>query len=401
LKLSEITHSITDGKHGDCTPDESSGYYFISCKDIQNGKINYESARQITYQDYLDVHKRTKLEKHDILITNSGTIGRMCFVDERAKLERTTFQKSVAIVKPNIEKVDAAYLYYYLYRSVDELIRKAYGSSQKNLLLSQLRNIEVDLPNRETQIKIVNSIKPLDDKIHLNSSIIDDMEEYAQLLFNKWFVYFNFPDENGKPYKDNGGEMHEVDGKIMIPIGWKFEMLSESADFVNGLAMQSYPPKDEYDILPVIKIKEINNGGFNGSTEFMTNDIDKRLIIEDGDILFPWSASLGIYIWTGGKGGLNQHIFKVASNKYEKWYMYNWIKKHMQYFKQIAYGKKTTMGHINRRHLDLVNNLVPDVDTMDKMNIVMNPIYNKIILLKKEIKLLEETRDLLIKKLIK
>jgi type I restriction enzyme, S subunit len=103
--LQDISLLVTDGKHGDCRNEDGSGFYFVSCKDVRDGWIDYSGARQITEADYLDTHRRTQLETNDIVITNSGTIGRMALVPNAPETNRTTFQKSVAIVKPNQEKV--------------------------------------------------------------------------------------------------------------------------------------------------------------------------------------------------------------------------------------------------------------------------------------------------------
>lgn len=96
-RLEDICAQITDGKHGDCQDQPNSSYYFLSCKDIANGRLNYEGARQITEADFLDTHRRTKLEPADVSITNSGTIGRMAIAPDSDDTLRTTFQKSVAI----------------------------------------------------------------------------------------------------------------------------------------------------------------------------------------------------------------------------------------------------------------------------------------------------------------
>ena len=111
-KLKDITLNITDGKHGDCKNHEGSGYYFISCKDVSDETIHYENARQITEEDFLDADKRTNLAADDILITNSGTIGRMALVKDIPETRRTTFQKSVAIVRADNSQVAPTYLYY-------------------------------------------------------------------------------------------------------------------------------------------------------------------------------------------------------------------------------------------------------------------------------------------------
>src|SRR5467141_1777146 len=96
-RLDQLTLYITDGKHGDCENQKNSGYYFISCKDVDGKRIHYENARQITQLDFEESHKRTRLALGDILLTNSGTIGRLAIARDPNLVPRTTFQKSVAI----------------------------------------------------------------------------------------------------------------------------------------------------------------------------------------------------------------------------------------------------------------------------------------------------------------
>ena len=122
VKLEDIAINITDGKHGDCKNEEHSEFYFISCKDVHDGEIHYDNARQITEKDFIDTHKRTMLEPNDILITNSGTIGRMALVKDIPQTYKTTFQKSVAIIKPNKKIVRPIYLYYSLLNYVSQFI---------------------------------------------------------------------------------------------------------------------------------------------------------------------------------------------------------------------------------------------------------------------------------------
>src|SRR5215207_7462738 len=106
MALQNVCHLITDGKHGDCQPEENSGYYFLSAKDVRDGKLSYKNTRQITKDDFLQTHRRTQLEPLDILIVSTGaTIGRMAMASENEFTSRTTFQKSVAILKPNKELV--------------------------------------------------------------------------------------------------------------------------------------------------------------------------------------------------------------------------------------------------------------------------------------------------------
>lgn len=207
--LQELCLNITDGKHGDCENEENSGYYFISCKDIFDGQINYKNARQITKADFEETHKRTMLEVDDILLTNSGTIGRMAFVTDREATIKTTFQKSVAIIKPNKQKVLPRYLYYQLQNCVPQFINSSNGSAQKNLLLSTMRTFQIEIEeNREKQEKIANTLSAYDDLIENNQKQIKLLEEAAQRLYKEWFVALRFPGhENTKI----------VDG---VPEGW-------------------------------------------------------------------------------------------------------------------------------------------------------------------------------------
>lgn len=215
-KLQDLTHNITDGKHGDCQNEEGSGYYFISCKDVKDERINYDCARQITFQDFTETHKRTQLEEDDFLITNSGTIGRMAFIINNEFLERTTFQKSVAIVKVNKEKIIPKYLYYNIKTNINKLIREANGAAQKNLLLSSLRNFSIKYHDDVTHQRFVVSVlSSYDSLIENNKKQIKLLEEAAQRLYKEWFVNLRFPGhENVKI----------VDG---VPEGWRQLKISD------------------------------------------------------------------------------------------------------------------------------------------------------------------------------
>ena len=236
--LQELCLNITDGKHGDCENEENSGYYFISCKDIFDGQINYKNARQITKADFEETHKRTMLEVDDILLTNSGTIGRMAFVTDREATTKTTFQKSVAIIKPDKQKVLPRYLYYQLQNCVPQFINSSNGSAQKNLLLSTMRTFQIEIEeNREKQEKIANTLSAYDDLIENNQKQIKLLEEAAQRLYKEWFVDLRFPEhENTKI----------VDG---VPEGWRVASIADICDTVGGgtpsTKIQSYYEKGD------------------------------------------------------------------------------------------------------------------------------------------------------------
>ena len=173
-KLIELTNNITDGVHGDCENETNSGYYFISVKDLEPYEINYTKARQITFKDYVAAHKRTKLEKGDVLFANSGdTIGKMLRAKEtNSKIENTTFQKSIAVLKPNPQIIDKVYFYYLIKYYTPGLRQAAVGSAQKNLLLDSIRNFNVTVNHLfKNQYRSVKLLELLDSKIELNNRI--------------------------------------------------------------------------------------------------------------------------------------------------------------------------------------------------------------------------------------
>ena len=209
VKLKDVSINITDGKHGDCKGQDGSGYYFVSCKDVYDGDIHYENARQITKEDFDDADKRTKLAPNDILITNSGTIGRMAFVKDQFETRKTTFQKSVAIVKPDNSKVYPHYLYYLLKSKVNDFVNSSNGAAQKNLLLSTMRDFDLHIEDSIIiQRQISSVLSRYDSLIENYQKQIKLLEEAAQRLYKEWFVDLHFPGhENTKI----------VDG---VPEGW-------------------------------------------------------------------------------------------------------------------------------------------------------------------------------------
>src|SRR5699024_2652256 len=142
------------------------------------------------------------------------------------------------------------YLYYYLKYIRKKIINYDRGSSQPSIKKTDLLNTMIRIPNKKNQNAITNLLLSMEYKIELNNNIISNLEELAQTLFKRWFVDFEFPNEEGKPYKSSGGKM--VESELgMIPEGWKVKSLSEVANFQNGLAMQRFRPKEDEESLPV------------------------------------------------------------------------------------------------------------------------------------------------------
>ncbi len=183
--LGDLCSLITDGKHGDCEDELNSGYYFVSVKDLLDGEIIYDNARQITKKDFEETHKRTSLTAGDILLTNAGTIGRMAIVKDLAETRRTTFQKSVAILKPKNGVAKTYYLYLLLKFHLKDIIDLAGGSTQSNLLLGDLRNFKIKYPNYELICSLEQKIIPMFKMMETKGVEIKKLLTMKNLLLSK------------------------------------------------------------------------------------------------------------------------------------------------------------------------------------------------------------------------
>ena len=278
------------------------------------------------------------------------------------------------------------YFIYYLVTSDcirNPAIKSMVGSSGRQRVQTDVvANLSINLPPLPTQQKIAAILSSLDDKIELNNKINTNLEQQAGALFKNWLVDF-------EPF---GGKM---------PEGWKVGKLSDIEDYLNGLAMQKFRPLEGEGGLPVLKIKELCQGCCDESSELCSpSKVKSKYIIHDGDVIFSWSGSLLVDIWCGGTCGLNQHLFKVTSKTYEKWFYYLWTKHHLGKFIFLAADKATTMGHIKREELDKAEVVIPDDKTYSKLTMTLSPIIDTIINNRVENRRLSEIRDNLLPELM-
>lgn len=381
IKLKNITLNITDGKHGDCKNDYGSGFYFISCKDIYDGMIHYDNARQITEQDYIETNKRTMLEPNDIVITNSGTIGRMALVKDIPKTYKTTFQKSVAIIKSNRAMVRPKYLYYCLLNSVDKLVGESNGSAQKNLLLGTMREFSLNIEeNFYKQDRIVNILSAYDDLIENNQKQIKLLEEAAQRLYKEWFVDLRFPGYENTPI---------IDG---VPEGWEKEFLINLVDVQYGYAFNGSLFNNNGNGMPIVRIRNIPEGI---TMDFTTEEASKEYIVHNGDILVGMDGEFHINSWGGKDAYLVQRTCCLRPKfNYMKGYLFQAIAEPIKYFEKTVVG--ATVAHLGKKHIDTIKIFKAPVELYRPFQIW----YEKRQSLINQNRLLVEARDRLLPKLM-
>lgn len=391
--LQELCLNITDGKHGDCENEENSGYYFISCKDIFDGQINYKNARQITKADFEETHKRTMLEVDDILLTNSGTIGRMAFVTDREATTKTTFQKSVAIIKPDKQKVLPRYLYYQLQNCVPQFINSSNGSAQKNLLLSTMRTFQIEIEeNREKQEKIANTLSAYDDLIENNQKQIKLLEEAAQRLYKEWFVDLRF----------SGHENTEiVDG---VPEGWNWCKLEDAIQLdpkvtLTKERMKQFIPMSALSTSSmVLDESQFTETTSNSGSKFQNGDTLLARItpcLENGKTAYVSGLK-------SSEGAVGSTEYIVMRAKTINAYMV-YLLARTDDFRQSAINRMSGSDgrqRVKSDKLKMLDYLHPTSELVEKFENVEEPIFEKIYRLSKQMQQAKQARDLLLPKLM-
>jgi type I restriction enzyme S subunit len=282
------------------------------------------------------------------------------------------FVTNLSIIIDFVDNVVDNRFFYYKYL-LDNLKYLDSGSAQSQITIQDLNRIYISLPPLPEQQAIAEVLSSLDYKIDLLHRQNKTLEALAETLFRQWFVE----------------EAEE---------SWERKSLDQIANYLNGLALQKYPVNNG-DSLPVIKIRELNQG-ITESTDKCSREIPEKYIIQDGDILFSWSGSLQIMIWHDGEGALNQHLFKVTSANYPKWFYYLATKHHLENFRAIAESKSTTMGHIQRHHLTEAFASIPPKELFNQYDESLSPLIEKLIKNNAQIKNLTKQRDTLLPKLM-
>ena len=346
------------------------GHKIVQAKNIQPYNITFDDKNFVSEETYKRMKYNHKLHKGDILYTNIGSqLGNSAIYNSD---EEAIITWNVMKLIPKKQIITNDFLCYLLNYYKADIVSLNSSSTMPFVSGKELMNFEFEVPSLLIQNTVTKILKTIEHKIKLNAQINDNLYKMMKIKFEDWITNLN---------------KYEVSS------------LSKIANYTNGLAMQKFRPKDNEESLPVIKIKEMNDG-ITENTERCSTNIKDEVIINNGDVLFAWSGTLCMSIWGKGKAGLNQHIFKVTSDKYPKWFYYFWTLKHLNKFKMIAAGKATTMGHIKRGELDISEVLIPEDKELQEMHKIMQPLFNKYINNLIQNETLTQLRDTLLPKLM-
>ena len=363
---------------------------FNPSEPLQKGKISkkigmdkiFPFNRDITSYEVVPFTSGTKFRNGDTIMARitpcleNGKIAKVSILDE----DEIGFGSTEFIVLRAKEEIDEDYLYYLTCSSIvrEPAIKSMVGSSGRQRVQTDVvQNLEIEVPPYKEQRTIGKILKDIDDKIKLNNEINNNLEQQAKTIFENEFLFLEF-----------------------LPKDWKQGNLLNIANYLNGLAMQKYRPAIDEEGIPVLKIKELRQGYCDDNSELCSTNIKLEYIIHDSDVIFSWSGSLLVDFWCGGTCGLNQHLFKVTSDKYDKWFYYAWTKHHLEHFITVATDKATTMGHIKRDELEKAKVIIPNSTDYKRIGVLLQPIYEFIIKNRIENKKLIFLRNTILPKLM-
>ena len=349
----------------------------LNVKNLGYGRVVDEKLDMVG-NDTVERLSAHLLRTGDIVFGRKGAVERHAFISQN---EKGWMQGSDCIrLRVNSSRINPKYLSYYFLTDKHKAFMMgmcSHGTTMASLNQKIIEQIEVPLPSIDVQNKIVALLGCIDEKVKINEKINDNLYAQAKAIFDNHFI--------------------NIDA---IPAGWRKGNLLDIANYLNGLAMQKFRPQGNEIGLPVLKIKELRQGSCDDSSELCSLSIKPEYIIHNGDVIFSWSGSLLVDIWCGGTCGLNQHLFKVTSDVYDKWFYYLWTAHHLARFIAIAADKATTMGHIKREELAKAEVLIPCEEDYMSLSSVMQPIFELIISNRIESRKLAALRDELLPKLM-
>lgn len=372
VKLGEIA-TIKGGKRmpkGTNLQIKKNEHPYLRITDFDNGRFNMNSLKYVPQDVFQKISSYT-ISKNDIFLSIVGTIGLVALVNK--ELDGASLTENAVKIVPK-SKVDNQYLAYYLqsFRGKSQIDALSVGSTQKKLPIKNIKKLEIELPKYSEQCSISHKLAILDKKIELNNEINANLDELMSEIFERYVTEANV---------------------------FTTDSLSNIANYKNGLAMQRFRPNGADKGLPVLKIKELNQGFTDSSSDRCSSKISNDVIVKTGDIIFSWSGTLIVKIWTGTTCGLNQHLFKVTSDKYPKWFIYKWTEYYLRQFQSIAAGKATTMGHIKRSDLKQAEVKIPHKSEIDRLDKLISPIFKRYVNNILEINSLKELKNELLSKI--
>ncbi|MGO2870231.1 MAG: restriction endonuclease subunit S [Staphylococcus equorum] len=344
--------------------------------------------------------KSVEVVPGDLIISNSATPGLPKIMKTKA------FIHDGWLLLRNFKNVRKEFLYYVLIQNREKLLQLSNGSVFNNLKTDIVKNFKVNIPSLKTQDVILRMITMIEDKLDLNKQIIANLEELSQTLFKRWFVDFEFPDENGNPYKSSGGEM--IDSELgEIPERWSLGNFENLGKIVGGgtpskKVSEYYTKQKEIPwITPKDLSKNKNTYIYHGEqdiTELGLNKSSAKLINKDS-VLFSSRAPIGYIAIAGQEVTTNQGFKSIEVDKnINPYYVFFLLKYKLPIIEQTASG--STFKEISGKGMKSIPIILPIIETINKYGNIVESYFEKIKVLEKENQKLIQLRNTLLPKLM-
>lgn len=282
IKASEFCKRVFDGTHDTPKP-VSNGYKLLTSKHIMNNYLDTDSAYCISEEDYNKINKRSQVRKWDVLFSMIGSVGTVYLVTE----DKIDFAIKNMGVFSCEEEYRAKWLFFYLQSPYAQNIIRNYlnGAVQKFIPLGMLRDFPIPEIEKKDK-KVVDLLWGINQKIINNDAICSELEEMAKTIYDYWFLQFEFPNEQGRPYKSSGGKMvWNEELKREIPVGWKVKKIGETFSSSRGISYNSKNLGEKG--VPMINLASFKPGGgykIEGIKKF-TGDYDEDKCLKAYDLV--------------------------------------------------------------------------------------------------------------------
>jgi len=390
---------ITDGTH-DSPKQKGSGKHLVTSKHIKGRNIDFESAYLISVDDFNKINERSSVDQWDVIVSMIGEYCGFCYIERNSFIDYAV--KNVGLYKTG-SQIEAEWLYYYLTSPIGKQYLNSVksGSSQPYLTLGGLRNLPVLVPNNQTKKeRIVKVLSDIDEKIELNNKINAELEAMAKLIYDYWFVQFDFPDANGKPYKSSGGKMVYNEAlKREIPDGWEVDVLGAiEPNIITGKTPSTKIPENFDGSVPFICIGDVRGNMHVTKTELTLSDVgansQENKYIPESAICVTCIASPGLVGFATEKSQTNQQLNTVVCNQFEnQYYLYFYLK---DFFRFAKAKTGNTFANMNKGDFSTIKVINPKNEQLVYFAAYLKPTIEQILILTKENNKLIEIRDWLL-----
>lgn len=387
-KLSECCQSISDGDH-QAPPKSNKGIPFVTISNIKDNSFDFTNCMHVPQSYYDNLLAKRKPQKGDILYSVVGSFVIPVLIKENVKF---TFQRHIAILRPNPHIVEPAYMYYSMLSKAFFLQADAaaIGAAQRTISLSSLQNLTINLPDLPTQRRIASILSAYDDLIENNRRQIKLLEEAAQRLYREWFVELRFPGHES---------VKVVDG---VPEGWMKGTVDNIVKLLSGYPFKSseYVSSGKYRL---ITIKNVKDGEFSPDNvdyiDQLPDKVPSHCILTEGDILLSLTGNIGrVCIVNGYNYLLNQRVAKLQT--LHPAYAYCMFRSKEMLNKMTALSNGVAQQNLSPIRAEKIRILIPSSNLLFQFKNIVEPIISQIILLNNQITFACEARDRLLPELM-